>query len=163
VYGPPGVVNAWPRSLELQLQEKDCGNFFPLGTQATIRARRRDAEQLAPIYEATAPPELFELKPREPGDHRPNYVIYGRCDGSADWEKPLGEWNTVDLYVLGAESVHAINGHIVMRLTDTRRPEASGWALLTRGRISLQSEGAEVFYRAIEWCPLIELPNSNPK
>jgi len=34
-----------------------------------------------------------------------------------DAEKPLGEWNTVDLYCFGQTSVHGVNGQVVMSKT----------------------------------------------
>jgi hypothetical protein len=45
--------------------------------------------------------------------------------------------------------VHIVNGETAMVLTGLRRTVSGHEESLTRGRIPLQSEGAEVFYRNI--------------
>lgn len=65
------------------------------------------------------------------------------CDRVVKWsthEKPHGEWNTVVLIAKGKHFEHWVNGHCVMAGEGKDR-EA--------GRIHLQSEGAEVWYRDI--------------
>jgi hypothetical protein len=82
--------------------------------------------------------------------------------GTADWnveaysdaEKPAGEWNTLDLYVLGDRAVHVVNGVPVMEVHDLK---ADGRPL-THGAIQLQSEGAETFFRDIVLEPITTLP-----
>ena len=65
----------------------------------------------------------------------------------------------MDLYVLGDTSVHVVNGKVVMVLFNSRRPLPDGGTTpLTRGRLQLQSEGAEIFYRDIRWRPLDAFP-----
>lgn len=146
----PGVVGTWPRALEFQIQEGDCGDLFPLGMRVWVRARARDGQNLPPVYDLTQSPRLFDLKERQPKDPRPNYVLYGRCNKEADYERPRGEWNTLDLIALGADSMHVVNGHVVMRLENARRPREGDWVPLTSGHLSLQSEGAEIYFRDLE-------------
>lgn len=82
--------------------------------------------------------------------------------GTADWnveaysdaEKPMGEWNTLDLYVLGDHAVHVVNGVPVMEVRDLK---ADGLPL-THGAIQLQSEGAEAFFRDIVLEPIRAMP-----
>lgn len=63
----------------------------------------------------------------------------------SDQERPNGQWNTVRVRALGDRFEHWVNGVLVMR----------GRALNgTRGRINLQSEGAELVYRKIDLTPL---------
>lgn len=63
----------------------------------------------------------------------------------ADYEKPHGEWNTVTA-VVGKDRVeHWVNGRCNLVL---KRPNRS------RGKIQLQSEGAEIWYRNIVLEPL---------
>lgn len=69
----------------------------------------------------------------------------GRVEKFADYEKPKGEWNQVTVVCDGANIQHFINGKMNM--------EGSN-ASLTRGRINLQSEGAEIYYRNITLEPL---------
>ena len=62
-----------------------------------------------------------------------------------DAEKPFGEWNVVEVICDGDAITNVVNGVVVNRGTK---------ASLTRGKIILQSEGAEVFYRNITIAPL---------
>lgn len=65
---------------------------------------------------------------------------YTRVVKWADYEKPHGEWNTVTVVVRGDRFEHWVNGKV--NLVGRR-------ASVTRGRIQLQSEGAELAYRNI--------------
>lgn len=67
-----------------------------------------------------------------------------------DAEKPLGEWNTVDLYCFGQTSVHVVNGQVVMINTNCSKIENGQKIPLTKGKIQLQSEGGEFFIRKVE-------------
>ena len=81
------------------------------------------------------------------------------CIKNPDAEKPTGEWNTLDLYCFGDTAVHLMNGKVVMVLYKSRRPAASGgFEPLKRGKIQIQSEGAEIFYRNIRVLPIAQLP-----
>jgi hypothetical protein len=62
-----------------------------------------------------------------------------------DAEKPTGEWNTVEVICDGGRMTNIVNGVVVNEGTN---------ASVTRGRILLQSEGAEVYYRNVELTPL---------
>ena len=76
----------------------------------------------------------------------------GRCIKQPDNEKPTGEWNTVELIAFGEDSIHIVNGKVVMRLHGPLRIDGDVPASVTSGSIMLQS--AEVFYRDIEIRPI---------
>jgi hypothetical protein len=63
-----------------------------------------------------------------------------RMTKKKDAEKPSGEWNTVEVINFNGKCVHIVNGVVV------NYGENSS---LTKGKILLQSEYAEVFYRNI--------------
>ena len=73
-------------------------------------------------------------------------------------ERPLGEWNTLDLYCLGQTSVHVVNGRTMVALSGLRHKVGETEVPLTRGKVQLQSEAAEVFYRAIAIRPIRQMP-----
>jgi hypothetical protein len=73
-------------------------------------------------------------------------------------EKPLGEWNTVELYSLGETTVHVVNGVTVMVNGRTGYSVDNTLKPLTSGKIQLQSEGAELFIKKIEICPIERIP-----
>jgi len=76
----------------------------------------------------------------------------------ADYEKKTGEWNTIELLTVDGTSVHVVNGKPNMVLTNSRRKVGDKEEPLTKGKIQLQSEGAEVFYRNIAIKPLEKIP-----
>ena len=58
-------------------------------------------------------------------------------------------WNTVDLYCHKDTSVHVVNGNAVMVLYNSRQQDGDRFTPLIKGKIQLQSEGAEVYYKDI--------------
>jgi hypothetical protein len=66
-------------------------------------------------------------------------------------------WNTLDIYVLGNESVHVVNRQPVVHVRGATLTEG-GTQPLTRGKIQLESESAEIYFRAITVTPLREIP-----
>lgn len=77
---------------------------------------------------------------------------------AADYENPLGEWNTVDLYCVGSTAVHVVNGQTVMINNNTGTVENGSIKPLTSGKIQIQSEGAELFIRTLKLRPIKEIP-----
>lgn len=140
---------SWPSSLELQIQEKDTGDLYALLASTTARARHigEDAKGNPHwLYDPAAAPVLLQQEGKDGN----------RCIKQQDFEKPPGEWNTIEVICLGNDSIHVVNGHVVMRLTDAHR-QSEGRAL-DSGLVGFQSEGAEVFYRAIEVRPITAIP-----
>jgi hypothetical protein len=73
-------------------------------------------------------------------------------------EKPLGEWNTVDLYCFEQTSVHVVNGQVVMVNNNCSKIENGKKLPLTKGKIQIQSEGGEFFIRKMEIEKIKEIP-----
>jgi hypothetical protein len=152
VHGELGYRSeTWPRSIEFQIQEHDMGDLFAIATQITVPARKEiqgTNNRVFYFYDSKGEPTLFvEKKP-----------IGNRCRHSVDVEKPRGEWNTLDLICFNGDSIHAVNGQVVMRLQNAQRLDGAEPAPLTSGAISLQTEGAEVFYRNVEIQPIEKIP-----
>ena len=145
-HGPLGVEHGqWPRSVEFQIQEHDMGDLYALMTKVTVNARH---EGRLWLYDPKAEPILFEQKA----------PISNRCVKLGDPEKPHGEWNTLDLICLGSDSIHIVNGVVVMRLHGAQRLDGPAPAPIAAGQISLQAEGAEVFYRDVMLRPISTVP-----
>jgi len=146
VHGEPGYDHAtWPRSIEFQIQEHDMGDLYALGAQITVDARH-DGRLWR--YDPKGTPTLFVQK----------LPVGNRCIKLGDPEKPNGEWNTLDLYCVGGDSVHVVNGTVVMRLHNAQRLDGATPAPLSRGQLSLQTEGAEVYFRDVAITPIDTLP-----
>ncbi|MCF2493078.1 3-keto-disaccharide hydrolase [Dyadobacter chenhuakuii] len=72
------------------------------------------------------------------------------CMRSENHESPAGEWTTLELICFEGKSLHIVNGHVVMVLNNSRYITPDGKNVpMTSGKIQLQSEAAEVFYRDI--------------
>ena len=141
----------WMRSQELQVQEHDTGDYWAVGgasTKATVRAEL-NGEKTEYIYAPEG--ELTVFRASAPTGARIRHSV------EADFVD--GRWNTVDLYCLGQTSLHVVNGVLVNVLHDSEQPDGSGgYVPLVRGKIQLQSEGAEVYYRDIMIEPIDKLP-----
>lgn len=147
VHGEPGADHGtWPRSIEFQIQEHDMGDLYAIATQITVNAR---GEGKLWRYDPHGQPTLFVQRP----------PIGNRCVKLAEHEKPNGEWNTLDLICFNGDSIHVVNGEVVMRLQGAQRLDGSAPAPLTSGQISLQTEGAEVYYRDVKIMPLTAIPS----
>lgn len=73
----------------------------------------------------------------------------GRVVRSKNWEKPHGQWNRVEVIVDGDHITNVVNGHVVSEATNVTRGRDGKGGKLNFGKISFQSEGAEVYYRDI--------------
>ena len=125
----------WMKSLECQVQETDCGDYISVDSvYADVPAVWNDADEKF-YYTANAEKITF--------DHNRAY-----CNKSDDFENPMGEWNTMDIYTYKGNSIHVVNGEVNMRIYNTRYVDNGKEIPLTRGKIQLQSEGAEIYYRA---------------
>jgi len=93
------------RSQELQVQEGDIGDWWPLaGTMADIPLRA----------DAPGRPRVYDPK----GTLTPVKARVWHGDDYA--EKPAGEWNTIECYALGGDAVFRLNGRTVNVLLNSR-------------------------------------------
>lgn len=137
--GPHGADwGFWMRSQEFQIQEGDCGDYWGVaGGVFSIPAKRNEKGDY--IYDASSP--LYTFSTNSPqGRH---------CIKETDAEKPSGQWNVLELYCMDDTAVHIVNGKVVMILYKSRQLEGGKETPLTKGKIQIQSEGAEVLYRNI--------------
>ncbi|WP_020600881.1 3-keto-disaccharide hydrolase [Spirosoma panaciterrae] len=145
--GAHGTPMLWMESFELQIQEGDCGDYWGvMNVLADISAVKNDKGKY--IYQPGATPLTFQDK-----------TPIGRtCVKNPDTEKPSGQWNVVELYCVGDTCLHVINGKVNLMLTHTRHIVNGETVPLTKGKIQIQSEGAEVYYRNIQIRPISQLP-----
>ena len=137
VYHIQGSDRVWPKSVELQVQEGDTGDFWLLGgvtMETTVASTGGDPKR----YREGGVPYTTRAG---------SYVRVAK-DRTRD---SRSGWNTVELIVRGDSAVHIVNGEVVNRGEHLR----SSGKPLTAGRIAFQAEGAEVYYRNIELKPLV--------
>lgn len=150
VHAAPGAEGrTWARSIELQIQERDVGDLYAVGSAIAVRARPvRGAQPVVYEYDPAGTWTYFSQIPGQSG----------RCIKQPDNERPTGEWNTVELVCLGQDCIHIVNGKVVMRLYGPLRIDTPVPTPVTSGAIILQSEGAELFYRDISARSITAIP-----
>jgi hypothetical protein len=144
--GPEGAWGGvWMKSLECQVQEGDCGDYISVDTVlADIRGGYDPVKQ----WDFYSPDSaILTFSPSR-----------SYCHKNQDYENPTGEWNTMEIFTVGSNSVHVVNGKVNMRISNSRQILEGREVPLTRGKIQLQSEGAEIFYRNIRLRPIEDIP-----
>lgn len=142
--------NAWMESQECQVQEGDCGDFWAVGpAMANIAASPIEIEgKPGYIFDPTAPNITF-------GNQQ---GMQSYCKKSLTNEKGKDEWNTIEIICFGEKSIHIVNGQVNMVLKNSWHTMNGQRQPLSKGKIQLQSEGAEVYYREIMIKPIKRLP-----
>ncbi len=146
--GPYGAdYGAWMRSQEFQIEEGNCGEYWGVagGMEDIPAIQNSDSDY---VYNPAGKVYTFSA----------NSPVGRHCRKAIDAEKPSGEWNTLDLYCYGDTSVHVINGKVMMVLYNSGQLENGKALPLVKGKLQIQSEGAEVFYKDIKIQPLRQLP-----
>jgi len=145
--------NTWMASLEFQVQEGDCGDFIALddvyGDVPVTEKKRADGKN------------YFVYNPS--GNLVPLKWAAGFQSGQASkatlHEKPHGEWNKLEIYTIGDESIHLVNGYIVNRVKNARYDYKGKTVPVTKGKIQIQSEAAEVYYKALKITSITSFPS----
>jgi len=154
--GPQGAGSyAWMRSVECNIMEKGGGQWWAVdGTYVDIEGRKVTLEKEPSVpYRGEGPGEQCILY--QPGG--PQFTTGEGITSPLDPEKP-GEWNVCEVYAWGNVGIHLLNGQVVLVLTNPRYKELEREIALNRGRIQLQSEGAELFYRKVEARSINSIP-----
>ncbi len=128
---------SWALSHEFQVIEHGLGEYWTQATSAMdIRAYPKAAGAEAPRWDPAAP--WMEFVPPN------NHALAG-----SDEDRP-GQWNLLELVCFRDDCVHIVNGKVVMALAHARYRDGGQWVPMTDGKLQIQSEAAEVFYRNIE-------------
>lgn len=139
---------SWMLSQEFQIMEGHMGDYWAQATSAVdIRAY---------LPEGNMNPVASERQPfLAIGSGQP---YGGFCLRSEDRERPAGQWNELELIAFGDKSLHIVNGTVVMVLRNSRYTDNGRVVPLTKGKLQLQSEAAEVFYKEIAIRKITEMP-----
>jgi hypothetical protein len=146
--GPDGAAGSgWMESIECQIIEGGCGDLLMVGGQGKPRlsCELKRGTGKAMVFEkggerVTRNSGRFDWWGRDPGWKD---VVGFR--GRRDVEKPLGEWNRMEVICDGDSITNVVNGFVVNMGTASSA---------TQGKILFQSEGAEIEFRRIEVRPL---------
>jgi Domain of Unknown Function (DUF1080) len=129
--------NVWQASLEFQVQEGDLGDYFGLcGTEVKARIDRSKGHSAH--------------DPSQPWQEKPGYV-----GARPEPNMPHGQWNKLEIYVMGDSAIHIVNGEVVFSCADAR---TKAGAPLTAGELQIQCEGGECYYRNAKITPIKGYP-----
>ncbi len=124
-----GRDQVWPKSLEAQIIEGGTGDILVVsGAFLTV-----DGVRKGPAI------ARFDRPGRNPWQDVKGFR------GPNEIEKPVGEWNTMEVFCGGDHFGITVNGHKTLEGTN---------AVPTAGKILVQSEGAEMFFRRLDLYPL---------
>lgn len=153
----PDFNGPWMNSIECQLIEGGTGDF--------IRVRGHDQEGRVSIPSLTGTARRL-INGKTVWDPKGETLVFGEggAPGRLSWsghdpyakdelgfrgiqdvEKPVGQWNRIELICRVDTITIVLNGQVINQATQCS---------LTAGKILFQSEGAEVFFRRIELHPL---------
>ena len=122
---PRVLYQMFPQSIEVQMMHQQAGDFWCIHEDIHVP----DMEKRRPKQN---PAQAFGGKK---SDAR---RIINLTDGS---EKPLGDWNTMEIECKGDEVIVHVNGALVNHGSKCTAKE---------GKIALQAEGVEVEFRKVE-------------
>jgi hypothetical protein len=136
----------WMESIECQMIEGGTGDFILVGGKArpslTAEAEKRGGQ----VYYKKGAPKVTLSSGRFNWYGRdPKWEDRKGFRGEMDVERPVGEWNRLECVCAGDTIRVILNGKVVNAGTRARP---------AKGKILLQSEGAEVFFRRIDLKPL---------
>jgi len=142
MYHIRGPDQIWPLFVEFQIMEQNTGDLWVLSGAAVT----------APVADPSAAEPSFN----------PLGESYNLSSGRIIkwWDAAsLTDWNTIELIASGTESAHIVNGQWINGATNIVASDGDGgWNPLDSGRLALQAEGAETYFRAFEIRPLAYLP-----
>jgi hypothetical protein len=128
----------WMRSVELQIQETDIGDYHNVGAGVPMLqfSKSKDGSDAVDQYDPSAP---FRLST-------------ARVYRSGNFESAPDDWTNVELVARGGDAVFIVNGFVVNRLFNLYRQDLYQQA--TSGQLEFQSEGAEHYLKNIELRPI---------
>jgi len=138
---------SWMLSHEFQLirsgEEGVSGDYWCIGnSRMTVRARKEGNKT---VFDPEAAPISM-------GAGTPN----GYCLAIEPEERM---WNEIELICYEGKSIHIVNGKVVMALSGLSYLDGNTVKPLDEGKIQLQSEAGEVFFKDIQIKSILSLPN----
>ena len=158
-----GYEGCWMPSIEVQIIEGGVGDFIavggpdesgrpvPISITCTVGPERDRAKQA--IYQPDGKRETFERGRVDWYGRDPEWKDEKGFRGKEDKDSPHGEWTRLDVFCDGGRIETFVNGVKVNEAFDVSPRD---------GRLQLQTEFAEIFYRRWELWPLGKGPKPAP-
>lgn len=153
-----GYSGTWMHSIECNVIEGGTGDFIVVGDKSNdflltspVAPEKQNGSY---IYQPGGDPVTVNSGRINWSGRDPNWKDEEGFRGVNDVDNPVGEWNRLEAIAKGNELFIYLNGMLVNHATFSK-PHA--------GRIQIQSEGAEIFYRRVDLTPLPLIPSYIPE
>lgn len=144
---------AWMLSQEFQFMEGHFGDYWNIG-KAAIDIKAFASEGVM----TSIADESQSFLPFGTNTDRTGY-----CTRKDNHESAMGDWTEIELVCFEGKSLHVVNGHVVMVLQNSRYWDDTKYNPLIEGKIQLQSEAGEVYYKEVMIKPIHEMPKEFQK
>lgn len=146
-FGPFGAgLDTWMSSVECQLMTNNLGDAYMMGDSYAEISVNKDGDK----YIFATGSKMMPFGNEQAGGKIARKIM--------DNEKESGQWNVIDLYCVGSQSVHVVNGMKVMACNNISKIVGGKILPVTKGKIQFQSEGGEMFIRKIEISKIKSIP-----
>ena len=139
----------WINSIECQIIEGGTGDFIVVGDgsdQFQITSPvAKEKQKNSFIFQVDGHTETINQGRINWYGRDPKWKDVIDFRGENDIEKAVGEWNTLECIAVDGQIFIFLNGILVNKAKDVKP---------NKGRIQIQSEGAEIFFKRIELKPL---------
>lgn len=156
LYGLVGEDKVWPRMVEYQIEEGDVGDFFLVDGIRGIQASHGAGYFGAGVSPVTGFPKETSAQAQAAAARRknapPREPTTGRMIKDGDFENRDG-WNTAEIIWQGDRAIHILNGTANNGVTNLEQPDPNNpgkFIPLTRGKIAIEIEFAEIWFRRFE-------------
>jgi YVTN family beta-propeller protein len=146
-----GYSGTWMHCLEVQMIEGGTGDLLVVGDASpayemtvTATSKRQDG---CPVFTPDGEPVTMNSGRFNWWGRDPSWADVKGFRGGRDVEKPVGEWNRLEVIADGDNLTLLLNGIVVNRASGCK-PH--------KGRLQIQSESAELFVRRVELTPLVQ-------
>jgi hypothetical protein len=157
LYHVVGKDGLWPKSIECQIQENDVGDIFTVNSRLTALVDPKTTNLVSNVITneagVTATNQIVRpvFLPIEQGGIP---FVQGLANGirrviRSSMNEREG-WNTVEVIVHGDDATYIVNGKVNNHATKIQQMLGNQWTPLKRGKIALQLEFAEVYYRNVQ-------------
>jgi hypothetical protein len=140
-----GYSGIWMHSIECQIIEGGTGDLLVVGDgtekfslKCPVAPEKQDGSY---VFQPNGSPATINSGRINWFGRDPDWKDIKGFHGSKDIERPLGKWNKLECIVKGKEISIYLNGTLVNHAIDVQ-PQ--------KGRIQIQSEGAEIMFRRID-------------
>lgn len=156
--GPDGNPSPWMSSIECQVAQGCVGDFIVIRGKdesgatipVTITSETVPGPDGRTRWKKGGTPKVYSGRQFWWSLHDPDFKELIDTRGRNDVESPLGEWTRVECVCEGNRITVIVNGVTVNECFDVYPPA---------GKILLESEGFEIFFRKFELHPLKKKPS----